>query len=303
MKVIIFKPEIYHNTLGTHEPALKIASGDTVITTTVDNTGRDSSDTKVTEGINPQTGPFYIDNAEPGDTLAVTFDKLWPNRKIGRSSYTIAGNVLDPDYITELFRERKNAEWELDLDKGEARLIEPVTKLKQFCLKFSPMLGCFGVAPPMGQAIASTTAGNHGGNMDYKGFVTGVTVYFPVFVPGALFFLGDGHAVQGDGEISGTGIEVSFDVQFTVKVIKGKAIRSPRAENNEYIMTVGNARPLDQALQNATTEMIRWLKEDFSMTDSEIGILLGQCIEYDIGNVYDPAYTIVSKLSKKLLAG
>ncbi len=303
MAVIIFKPEIYHNTLGTHEPVLKIASGDTVITTTVDNTGLDSSDIKVTEGINPQTGPFYVDNAEPGDTLAVTFDKLWPNRKIGRSSYTIAGNVLDPDFVTELFRERKNAEWELDLDKGIARLVDPVTKLKQFCLKFSPMLGCFGVAPPMGQAIASTTAGNHGGNMDYKGFVAGVTVYFPVFVPGALFFLGDGHAVQGDGEISGTGIEVSFDVQFTVKVIKGKAIRSPRAENNEYIMTVGNARPLDQALQNATTEMIRWLKEDFSMNDSEIGILLGQCIEYDIGNVYDPAYTIVSKLSKKLLLG
>ncbi|MGQ9608392.1 MAG: acetamidase/formamidase family protein [bacterium] len=301
MAVHTFKPEIYYNTLGTHEPVLKIADGDTVITTTLDNAGRDASDIRVTEGINPQTGPFYIENAEPGDILAITLDKLWPNRTIGRSSYTIAPNVIDPDYVIKLSRENMNAEWKLDLDKGEAWLVKPETNLKHFCLKFSPMLGCFGVAPPMGQAIASTTAANHGGNMDYKGFVAGVTIYFPVFVSGALFFLGDGHAVQGDGEISGTGIEVSFDVQFTVKVIKGKSIKSPRAENHEYIMTVGNARPLDQALQNATTEMIKWLKEDLDISDSEIGILLGQCIEYDIGNVYDPAYTIVSKLSKRFL--
>ncbi len=301
MAIHIFKPQIYYNALGSYEPVLKIADGDTVITATVDNAGRDASDTWVTEGPNPQTGPFYIENAEPGDSLAVTFDRLMPNRMIGRSSYTIAPNVIDPDYVTELSREKTIAEWKLDITKGEACLIKPETSLNQFCLRFSPMLGCFGVAPPMGQAIASTTAGNHGGNMDYKGFVAGVTIYFPVFVSGALFFLGDGHAVQGDGEISGTGIEVSFDVQFTVKVIKGKSIKSPRAENHEYIMTVGNARPLDQALQNATTEMIRWLKEDFGINDCEIGILLGQCVEYDIGNVYDPAYTVICKLAKKLI--
>jgi acetamidase/formamidase len=134
--------------------------------------------------------------------------------------------------------------------------------------------------------------------MDYKGFVAGVTVYFPVFVSGALLFMGDGHAVQGDGEIVGTGIEVSFDVQFTVRLLKGKRIEWPRAENKNYIMTVGNARPLDQALQHATTEMIRWLQEDFGLGARAVHILLGQCIEYEVGNVFDPAYTMVCKLKK-----
>ncbi len=124
------------------------------------------------------------------------------------------------------------------------------------------MLGCFGVAPPGGQAISTATSGQHGGNMDYRGFVSGVTVYFPVFVPGALLLVGDGHAIQGDGEISGTGIEISFDVRFTVDLLKGKQIHWPRGENEAYIFTVGNARPLDQALQHATTEMVRWLQDD-----------------------------------------
>lgn len=137
--------------------------------------------------------------------------------------------------------------------------------------------------------------------MDYKGLVAGVTVYFPIFVPGGLLFMGDGHAVQGDGEIVGTGIEVSFDVEFTVKLLRGKKINWPRAENDDYIMTMGNARPLDQALQHATTEMIRWLLEDFNMDSSAIHILMGQCVEYDVGNVYDPAYTMVCKIRKDLI--
>src|SRR5437588_9231382 len=163
------------------------------------------------------------------------------------------------------------------------------------------MLGCFGVAPNGGQAISTATSAEHGGNMDYRGFVAGVTVYFPVFAPGALVFVGDGHAVQGDGEIAGTGIEISFDVQFTVRLLKGKQIGWPRGENADFIFTVGNARPLDQALQHATTEMVRWLQEDFGLDRVGSHALLGQCVEYDVGNVFDPAYTMVCKLAKRLL--
>ena len=137
--------------------------------------------------------------------------------------------------------------------------------------------------------------------MDYNGFTSGVTAYLPVFSPGGLLFMGDGHALQGEGEILGTGIEVSFDVQFTVDVLKDKTIYWPRGENAYYIFTVGNARPLDQALQHATTEMIRWLQEDYALNTSEIHQLMGQCIEYDIGNVYDPAFTMVCKLKKSFL--
>ncbi len=126
-------------------------------------------------------------------------------------------------------------------------------------------------------------------------------MYFPVFVPGALLHLGDGHALQGHGEIGGTGIEISFNVQFTVRLIKGKHIGWPRGENDEYIFTAGNARPLDQALQHATTEMMRWLQEDYGLDALGASLLLSQCVEYEVGNVFDPAYTMICKIPKKLL--
>ena len=134
--------------------------------------------------------------------------------------------------------------------------------------------------------------------MDYRGFRAGVTVYFPVFVEGALFHLGDGHALQGDGEIVGTGIEVSTDVEFTVEVVKGKEIFWPRADDGEFVMAVGNARPLDQAVQHATTELMRLLAEDHGLDYRASSALLGQCIRYDVGNVFDPAYTMVAKVAE-----
>ena len=136
--------------------------------------------------------------------------------------------------------------------------------------------------------------------MDCRGFVEGVTAYLPVFVSGALFQIGDGHALQGDGEIVGTGIEISFDVQFTVNLLKGKKINWPRAENDTYFLTVGNPRPLDGAVQYATTEMIHWL-EELGLEGNAAHILLGQCVEYDLGNIFNPAYTMVCKIKKRIL--
>jgi acetamidase/formamidase len=138
--------------------------------------------------------------------------------------------------------------------------------------------------------------------MDYRGFCEGVTVFFPVFVEGALFHLGDGHARQGDGEIVGTGIEVSFDVEFTVSVLKEKPTNWPRAEDETHVMAAGNARPLDQALQHSTTELLRLLEEDYGLSYRASSALLGQAIEYDVGNVFDPAYTVVAKVEKRFLA-
>lgn len=300
MTVHEFFPQTYYTAFGSFEPALRIKSGDTVITTTVDNEGRDANDKHVILGGNPLTGPFYVENAEPGDCLAVRLDNLWPNRNLGRASTVIAANVLDPDYIFHRSPDWPivTSEWKLNLKEGTATLISPETKLGHLVLALDPMLGCLGVSPPRGQIIAAVTSGKYGGNMDYRGFVSGVTAYFPVFTLGGLFFVGDGHAVQGEGEIVGTGIEVSFDVQFTVELQKRRKIGWPRAEDEKYILTVGNARPLDQALQNATTEMIQWLQEDFNLDERAAHILMGQCVEYNIGNVFDPAYTIVCKLRK-----
>jgi amidase len=300
MAIHHFQPTHYHTAIGPFEPVLRIGDGDTVVTTTVDAFGKDASDTLVTPRGNPQTGPFYVEGAEPGDTLLVQLEQIAPNRAIGYSGSVVAPNVVEPSYVREL-PERELAEWRIDNECGTATLIKPETKLGNLTISLAPMLGCFGVAPPRGQAISTATSAEHGGNMDYRGFVTGVTVYLPVFVPGALLHVGDGHATQGDGEIVGTGIEISMQVQFTVRLIKGKRIRWPRGENAEYIFAVGNARPLDQAVQHATTEMLRWLKEDYALDAIDASLLLGQCVEYDLGNVFDPAYTMVCKLRKALL--
>jgi len=302
MPIHHFEPTHYHHTLGPHEPVLRIADGDTVVTATADAGGHDASGERVTASGNPQTGPFYVEGAELGDTLAVMLDRLWPNRDSGYTHTVVAPNVVDPTFVEELPASQR-AHWRINREAGMATLVEPQTKLGNLCLPLAPMLGCFGVAPAGGQAISTATSGPHGGNMDYRGFVEGVTAYFPVFAPGALFFLGDGHAVQGDGEIVGTGIEVSFDVQFTVHLLKGKRIGWPRGESATHLFAVGNARPLDQALQHATTEMLRWLHEGYGLDTASASTLLGQCVEYDLGNVFDPAYTFVCKVAKALLTG
>jgi acetamidase/formamidase len=303
-----FQPTRYYNTMGSHEPALRIAPGDRVHTTTVDARGRDADDAQVAPGGNPQTGPFYVEGAEVGDTLVLRLESIRPNRPTGWASTMIAPNVVDPHSVPELPWPAKGernelAIWEIDNAAGTATLRTPETKLGRIALALAPMLGCFGVAPARGQAISTATSGEHGGNMDYRGFVSGVTAYFPVLVEGALVHVGDGHAIQGDGEIAGTGIEISMDVEFSVDLIKGQRITWPRGENADYIFTVGNARPLDQCVQHATSEMIRWLGEGYGLDPLSISILMGQAVEYDLGNIFDPAYTMVCKMPKRVLAG
>ncbi|HZG66446.1 MAG TPA: acetamidase/formamidase family protein [Herpetosiphonaceae bacterium] len=300
MTVHHFQPVQYHTTIGSHAPVLHIADGDTVITTTVDAGGSDAHGVKVTPGGNPQTGPFYMEGAEPGDTLMVSLDRITPNRERGWSRAALAPNVVDPEYVAEL-PPRELAEWHVDTAAGIATLLTPATRLGNMEVPLTPMLGCFGVAPADGQAISTATSAEHGGNMDYRGFAEGVKVFFPVLVPGALFHLGDGHAAQGDGEIVGTGIEISLDVTFTVHLQKGRQIGWPRGENEDFIFTAGNARPLDQALQHATTEMLRWLQQEYGLDPVGASILMGQYVQYEVGNVFDPAYTMICKLPRRVL--
>ncbi|HEV2124955.1 MAG TPA: acetamidase/formamidase family protein [Chloroflexota bacterium] len=297
-----FEPEVYYTTIGSHPPVLHVESGDTVETRTIESSGTDRAGKQVSERGNPQTGPFYVEGAEPGDVLAVRFDRIVPDRSYGRTSALVAHNVVDPEFIPSLPRERGQGRWEIDLEKWTATVVEPESTLGRLTIPLDPMLGCFGVAPSRGQAISCATSAQHGGNMDYRGFRQGVTVYLPVFVPGALFHLGDGHATQGDGEITGTGTEIPMEVTFTVWIHRKKQpIHWPRAEDDEFIMAVGNARPLDQALQHATTELLRWLAEDYTLDLRGASLLLGQCIRYDVGNVFDPAYTMVAKVEKRLV--
>ena len=295
-----FVPDNYYTTLGSHEPSLRVARGDTIITTALDAFGRDAQGELVGPSGNPQTGTFYVEGAEPGDTLVVRIDNVWPNRNYGQTRPRIAQNVLDPQY-TNIEISSEFIHFEIDQVSKTAKLQNAPPGLADLTVPLRPMLGCFGVAPDGGQAISTATSGPHGGNMDYNGFVSGTTAYLPVFVKGALLHVGDGHAWQGDGEILGAGIEISMDITVTVDTIKGKRIGWPRGESDTHIFSVGNARPLDQAVQHATTEMLRWLQEDYGFNATEANIWLGTYAEYDVGNVIDPAFTMVCKLPKKPL--
>jgi amidase len=298
-----FEPTEFHLTIGEHQPVLRVQPGDTVATSCVDAAGLDRRGEKLSDGGNPQTGPFSVEGAEPGDTLVVRLDAIRPNRTRGHTGEVVAERVVTPWFAREL-PERSADDtdwWELDLDRGTARLESPPAGLEGLNVELEPMLGCFGVAPGGGQAISCATSGQHGGNMDYRGFREGVTVFFPVFVEGALLHVGDCHALQGDGEIVGSGIEVSCDVEVTVDVLKRKQIAWPRAENDEFVMAVGNARPLDEAVQYATAELMRMLRQDYGLDYRASSVLLGQLIRYDVGNVYDPAYTMVAKVAKRYL--
>ena len=291
-------PTRYHNLLGTFPPALTVASGDIVVTETIDANGWDKSDVKVTHGPNPMNGPIAVEGAEPGDTLKIEILDMTPIRATGWTRAALAANVVDPDFVQYL-PPRDRAIWSIDRNALTAQLLDPPPALAGLVFPLAPMIGCFGVAPALGQAISTATSAEHGGNMDYRRLGAGTTVWFPVAAPGALFFLGDCHALQGDGEIVGTGIETCFEVTVRLTVEK-HTIVWPRGETAEDIFTIGNARPLDQALQHATTEMVRWLAE-LGLDITAASHLLGQAVRYDIGNVYDPAYTVACRMSKKWL--
>jgi amidase len=301
MTVHHFQPQQYYNTLGQHQPVLHIGDGDTVVTSTVDARGWDQSGEIVASRGNPMTGPFYVEGAMPGDTLEVRLESMVPNREWGWTANVLAPNVVDPQAVATL-PPSEIVRWTVDVSKGLAYLEQPSPGLANLKLPLRPFLGCFGVAPSKGQSISTATSGEYGGNMDYKELVAGVTVYFPISTEGALFHLGDGHALQGDGEIVGTGVEISLDVRFTVRVLKGKTIGWPRGESDSHWFCIGNSRPLDQALQHATTEMLAMLREDYSLSATEASLLLGQSVEYDVANVFNPAYSIACKIPKAVLA-
>ena len=298
----LFAPTRFHNAIGTAEPALAVADGDTIVASTLDAWGYDGRGAQLAKPPNPMTGPFFVEGAQPGDTLEIRIDRMTPNRDDGWTFGPVAPNVVEPAAVAKL-PPRQRVIWRLDRANGRARLAEPPPALTDWDVPFAPMIGCFGVAPALGQAISTATSGPNGGNMDYRRVGPGTTAWFPVAVPGALFYLGDGHFCQGDGEIVGTGIETSFEIEFTVRVLKGKAIGWPRGETADEIFAIGNARPLDQALQHATTEMLAWLGADYGLDAISASHLLGQVVRYDVANVFNPAYSVACRVAKRWLEG
>jgi amidase len=288
---------------STIAPVMRIFPGDSVSTSTVDASGVDANGTRRSAGGNPLTGPFYIENAWPGDTLVVRFTHIRLNRDSAIHSDAIVGSAFDPDYFRDLKRtEGFDSDWKLDRQLGVATLKNPTPKLKNLAVKLAPMLGCVGVAPPGNQSFQSGNLGSFGGNLDYNQIREGVTLYLPVYHPGALLFVGDGHAVQGDGELTGDALETSMDVDFTVDVVPGQALDMPRAENGEYLMAMGIGGSLMEALQAATTNLAQWLERDYKLNASEMAMVLGTSMRYDIAEIVDGQVNLAAKVPKSVLS-
>lgn len=297
-----FTPTIFHNTIGSHAPVLEIDDGDSVITPTLDAHGFDGLGAQLGRDPNPMTGPFFVRGAMPGDGLRIRIDHISLIRATGWTRQGLAAHVVDPG-VQHLLPAREKIDWLIDTNTGTSRPKLPPTGTDAWSVLLQPMIGCFGVAPAEGQAISTATSGPYGGNMDYRGFGEGVEVLLPVSTVGALVFLGDVHAAQGAGEIAGTGIETAAEIHFTVTIEKGRAPGWPRGETADAIFTVGNARPLDQALQHATTEMLAWLTTGYGLTAIAAGQIMGQTVAYEIANVFNPAYSLVCRMQKDAIPG
>jgi acetamidase/formamidase len=296
-----FVPTAFFNTYSfAHPPVLRIKSGDRVVTKTIDAAGVDWNGKTVGAGPNPQTGPFFVEGAEAGDMLIVTLEKLETNRAMAYSGSLLAPYTVDPAAIAaRVDREARRLTWTIDKARGVARLDSPDVQPGGIELPLRPMLGCVGTAPARKEAISTAAPGAFGGNMDYASMGAGVKLMLPVNEPGALLFLGDGHARQGEGEVAGTGLETSLDVEFTVELVKKKAIGWPRLETTTHVMVLGSARPLLEAFQHATTELQKWLMADYGLTERGAQTLMGQAAEYEIANVVDPNFTVVAKIRKQ----
>ncbi len=306
--------ETYYRTFSrAHPPLARVKPGDTVVTKTLDAGGQDEKDVRRSERGNPLTGPFYVEGAEPGDALAVQFKKIRMNRKWGFTTYRLLLPALSPESIEGLYPNRYKDDlirpgrsnlvpWDIDLERAVVRLREPVSEKVRLEFPARPMMGCVGVAPAGDFAPTSGPSGAYGGNIDYNEIVEGSTVLLPVYHPGGLLFIGDGHALQADGEPMGTGVEVSMDVEFTVDVRKKANLAGPRVETAEFIISVGSqpefASSLDRALQMATSDMVNWLVKDYGLEPWAAHMLVGYQGKYDVVTV---AGSMALRIPRRLL--
>jgi len=250
---------------------------------------------------NPQTGPFAIEGAQPGDVIVVHILDLSPAKDHGISSHFPGfGTLTGTDYTALLTPLLPEKVWWYEVDR-KRNVVKSSFGTHKVEIPMSPFLGCIATAPQRGEARWTVTPEAYGGNMDYWEIKKGATVYLPVNVPGGLLYVGDGHLVQGEGEIIGTGVESSMNVRIKVDLIKGSTIGWPRVENDEYLMATGSYRPLEDAFRIAYKELISWLVRDYNMDMMDAYQLCSQLGIADVAQVVDPNYTVVAKIHKKYL--
>lgn len=301
---VAFEPRTFSNEFTAHlEPALIIRPGDVIATRTIDSGGVDENgETRAMYG-NPQTGPFYVAGAKPGDVLAIRIHRLGLNRDYADSLDGVVPRAMTTGLAAQATDLGERVRWRLDRVAGTARLEDPPEHLKDYVVSVRPMLGGLGVAPDFGFApFSAGDTGRFGGNMDFNGLGEGSVVYLPVFQAGAMLFMGDGHALQGDGETTQWALETSLDVEFSVEVQPARNMAGPRIETADRITVLGQAGSLDDALRAATAAMIQWLAQDYGLSISESSLVLGTAAEYRVATLAGRNAGMALSLDKARLA-
>jgi acetamidase/formamidase len=304
----------YHATMtdvkyvyGVAEPVARLKSGDILETNSVDAFGnaiqKPGDPLSLVKGDNPLTGPFYIEGAQPGDTLAVKILDIQVDGNQGVGAFAPGfGALNETNYTPMLHPPLPEKIWLYPIDHAtNTATFKALDSNFSVKIPLHPFFGCIGVAPAGGEARSSIVPAEFGGNMDSPEVSVGNTLYLPVNVPGALLYMGDGHAAMGDGEVAGTAIEVPLRTRLQINVLKGKKINWPRFENDDTIMAVGAYRPLDDALRIAFTELVGWIHNDYGLSELDTYELLSKVARIHLNEMVDPNYVVVALVEKKYL--
>jgi amidase len=277
------------------EPRLRIEPGETIVVETEDafsgqiRTNADRRDKTKMPFSNPQTGPIWISDAEPGDALTVTIESIKP------TAGQCVTRTSDPNQL---------AQW-LGVDCPHGTHACPIRDGQihwsdKLVIPYAPMLGCIGTAPAWG-VPTTLPAGPHGGNMDIVEVCPGNTIYLPVFVSGGYLYVGDAHAAMGHGELSASGLEMPAECVLTIDLVKGKAISGPRIESPHEIMTVVSGSPMERSTAAAFAQLVLWMEADFGWNRWRAYDLLTHVARLSVG--YYAIGTVAAKVAKRYLNG
>jgi amidase len=293
---------------GVAPPVARLRRGNILEANSLDCFGngiqKPGDTTAMAKGDNPLTGPFFIEGAEPGDTLVVRILDLQVDGNQGIGAFSPGFGAINSTHYTPVLEKEALKEhiWFYPIDQADNtatfQALDSSFKVK---IPMHPFLGCIGVAPANGEARSSIVPAEFGGNMDSPEASAGNTLYLPVNVSGALFYFGDGHAAMGDGEVAGSAVEVPMRARLQFDVVKGKATGWPRFENDKEIMTAGIYRPLDDAVRIAFTELVGWIHRDYGLSELDAYELLSKVARIHLNEMVDPNYVVVASIEKKYL--
>jgi acetamidase/formamidase len=292
---------------GPADPVARVAAGEILETDTLNCTeqcaGIPADKLELARNSNLLTGPFYIEGAEPGDTLAIEFLELHVNGTKGEGEIAPGFGAINSTHYTPMLNpDLPRHSWSYAIhQERDSATYQAHDSNFSVQVPLHPFLGCVGVAPALGETRSSLVPAEFGGNMDASESSVGNTLLLAVNVPGALAYVGDGHAAMGDGEIGGTAIEVPMHARLRFRVIKGGASAWPRWENRDELMAAGIYRPLDDCLRIAFTELVHWIHQDYGLSEMDAYELLSKVATIHVAEMVDPNYVVVAKINKKFL--